>query len=66
MTLNPDIDEAGQLDGATGLSACPACIAAPSAERLARGASLAREQLAHLRRYFAMLFGKTHPEETMP
>ncbi|MFB2530946.1 heavy metal translocating P-type ATPase [Paracoccus sp. p4-l81] len=31
------------FDGATGMSACPACVAAPAAERLARGASLARE-----------------------
>lgn len=30
------------------------------------GANLAREQLGHLRRYFAMLFGKTQPGETMP
>ncbi len=43
MTLNPNLEDAGPLEGASGMSACPACIAAPSAERLARGASLARE-----------------------
>lgn len=49
MTLNPDIEtgfraaSVDEFDGPTGMSACPACVAVPSAERLARGASLARE-----------------------